>query len=235
LSATDNDQSNSAEGFLSLTAGIPLISDAEWYQSRCANQAAVAVRPATSVIPFPSREAFPLAQARLAPTTTQQQPSVVREGKDTTLVAKVTVDRATILGAKVMVDRDTILGAKVMVDRDTILEVRKTVDKAIIQEDRGTEDRAITRGVKEMVDKAITQVDKEMVDRDTTQEDKEEEDRDIIQEDRGTSQALEVRGITQGYQDPGLDSTRTSSQRRLIKRRSWGCNTKRLFNMAAIL
>merc|ERR1719220_1003689 len=122
-----------------------------------------------------------------------------------------------------MVDRDTILGAKVMVDRGTI------------QEDRETEDRAITRGVKETVDKAITQEVKETVDRDTTQEDKEEEDRDIIQEDRGTSQALEVRGTTQGYQDPGLDSTRTSSQRRLIKRRSWGCNTMRLFNMTAIL
>merc|ERR1719458_1950480 len=110
-----------------------------------------------------------------------------------------------------MVDRDTILGAKVMVDRDTILEVRKTVDKAITQEV------------------------KETVDRDTTQEDKEEEDRDIIQEDRGTSQALEVRVSTRGYQDPGLVLTRTSSQRRLIKRRSWGCNTKKLFNMTAIL
>merc|ERR1712192_300113 len=105
-------------------------------------------------------------------------------------------------------------------------EDKVRVDRAIIQGVKETVDKGITQGGRETVDKAITQGDKEMVDRGTTQEDKEEEDRDIIREDRGTFQALEVRGITRGYQGPGLDSIRTSSLRRLIKRKSWDCNTK---------
>merc|ERR1711981_169598 len=160
-----------AGGFLSRTVGIPPISDAEWCQSRCASQAAVAVRPVTSATHFPSREDFHHAQARLAPTTTQQQPLVAREGRDTTLVVKVTVDRATTQGDRVTVGRDIILG------------VKKTADKAIIQED------------KEMVDKDIIQEVKEMVDKATIQEEG-EEDRGIIQEARGTYQALEDRVTT---------------------------------------
>jgi len=190
---TDSDQSNSAAGFLSRTVGMRPTRDAEWCQSRCASQAAVAVRRATSVTLFPSREDFPHVPARLAPTTTQQQPLVAREGKDTTPVVKVMVDKVTTRGDKEMVDK--------------AITQEEMVVKATTQEE-------------EMVIKATTREDKEMVDKAITQE--EEAGRGIIQEARGTSQeeedtvttlevgALEHWVITREYLGPGLDSTRTS-------------------------
>merc|ERR1712183_43287 len=119
--------------------------DAEWCQSRCASQAAVAVRRATSVTLFPSREDFPHVPARLAPTTTQQQALVAREDKDTTPVVKAMVDRATTQEER-MVDK-AITQEEEMVDKATTQE-EEEADRGIIQEARGTslelEDRVTT-------------------------------------------------------------------------------------------
>jgi len=190
------------------------ISDVEWYRSRYASQAVAAVEHATSAILFPSREVFPLAQARHAPTTTQQQPLVVaREAKVTILVvkeavdkvitqeAKATADRATTQGIKEMVDRDIILGVRETAAKDTTQEDKVKVDKAITQVDRVMVDKDITLGVREVVDRAITREDKEMADKASTQE--EEADRGISQVvgDRVTTleaRALGARGITRG-------------------------------------
>merc|ERR1712183_677626 len=100
--------------------------DAEWCQSRCASQAAVAVRRATSVTLFPSREDFPHVPARLAPTTTQQQALVAREDKDTTPVVKAMVDRDTTQEDRVMVDREMV---------DKAITQEEMVDKATTQEE----------------------------------------------------------------------------------------------------
>lgn len=179
---TDSDQSNSAAGFPSRTVGMRPTRDAEWCQSRCASQAAVAVRRATSVTLFPSREDFPHVPARLAPTTTQQQPLVAREGKDTTPVVKA------------------------MVDRDTTQE--EMVDKAITQEEEMV-DKATTQE-EEMVVKAITQEEEEEEDRGIIQEargtSQELEDRVTTLE----VGAVEDWVTTREYLRPGLDSTRTS-------------------------
>jgi len=210
-----------------------LTSDAEWYRSRCVSQVVVAVRHATSAILFPSREDSPHAQARLAPTTIQQQPLEAREGRDTTLVVKVTVDKATIQGDRVMVDKATTQEDRVMVDKATTQGDRVMVDKATTQEDKVMVDKATTQVDRVVVDKATTQGDRVVVVRDIipgikmmgavaiTREDKEmlnkaEEARGIIQEARGISQDLEDRvttleGVTpREYLGPGLDSTRTS-------------------------
>ena len=65
---------------------------------------------------------FLLYQTKLPSTATLQNNGIAsREGRDTILVVKVTVDRATTQGDRGMVGRDIILGVK-------------TVDKAITQE-----------------------------------------------------------------------------------------------------
>merc|ERR1712037_823718 len=113
---------------------------------------------------------------------TQQQPLVAREGKDTTPVVKVMVDKVTTRGDKEM------------------------VDKAITQEEMVV--KATTREDKEMVDKAITQ--EVVAGRGIIQEARgtsQEEEDTVTTLEVG---ALEHWVITREYLGPGLDSTRTS-------------------------
>jgi len=152
---------------------------------------------------------------------------VAREGKDTTPVVKVMVDKVTTRGDKEMVDKaitqeEMVVKATTqeeeMVIKATTREDKEMVDKAITQEEEMVVKATIQE--EEMVIKATTQEDKEMVDKAITQE--VEAGRGIIQEARVTSQeeedtvttlevgALEHWVITREYLGPGLDSTRTS-------------------------